>query len=96
MAEGTNGAAETPTPKMRVLSQYIRDMSFENIAAQQLAFDRADRRATKPRLRDLYLFCLRLDKTIRRNRALQINMGNTPIGACQARITHPSIPGKAS
>ena len=34
MAEASNGA-EKPTPKMRVLSQYIRDMSFENIAAQQ-------------------------------------------------------------
>ncbi len=38
MAEASNGA-ETPTPKMRVLTQYIRDMSFENIAAQQSRSD---------------------------------------------------------
>src|SRR6056297_2258358 len=30
------GAAQAPTlPKMQVLSQFIRDMSFENIAAQK-------------------------------------------------------------
>ncbi len=35
MAE-TNGAAETPqAPKMNVLAQFIRDLSFENILAQK-------------------------------------------------------------
>ena len=33
-AEPQNGATPTP-PKMQVISQYIRDMSFENIAAQK-------------------------------------------------------------
>ncbi|EAQ02982.1 protein-export protein SecB [Pseudooceanicola batsensis HTCC2597] len=36
MAESENGAAEAaPQIKMNILSQYIRDMSFENILAQK-------------------------------------------------------------
>jgi preprotein translocase subunit SecB len=35
MAEEGNGAAATPAPKMQILTQYIRDLSFENIAAQK-------------------------------------------------------------
>lgn len=34
-APETNGQQAAEQPKLRVLSQYIRDMSFENIAAQQ-------------------------------------------------------------
>ncbi len=38
-AKGPNGAAapapQTAPPKMRIVSQYIRDLSFENIAAQK-------------------------------------------------------------
>ncbi|WP_040607570.1 protein-export chaperone SecB [Oceanicola sp. S124] len=39
MAEETNGAApqQAPAVKMNVLSQYIRDMSFENILARKPA-----------------------------------------------------------
>ena len=37
MAEAENGAAQAPQIKMNVLSQYIRDMSFENILAQKPA-----------------------------------------------------------
>ena len=40
MADETNGApaappTPTPTPKMQVVTQYVRDLSFENIAAQK-------------------------------------------------------------
>ena len=36
MAENENGAAPTPQiPQMKVLGQFIRDMSFENILAQK-------------------------------------------------------------
>lgn len=37
MADETNGAAPSapPAPRMQVLTQYIRDLSFENIAAQK-------------------------------------------------------------
>ncbi|MGY6705539.1 protein-export chaperone SecB [Roseinatronobacter sp.] len=37
MAEETNGAqpAETPKVNMRVLAQFVRDLSFENVAAQK-------------------------------------------------------------
>jgi preprotein translocase subunit SecB len=36
MADETNGApAAAPTPRIRVLTQYVRDLSFENIAAQK-------------------------------------------------------------
>ncbi len=35
MAEEEKKAAEAPAPQMRVLGQYIRDMSFENIVAQK-------------------------------------------------------------
>lgn len=39
MAESGNGAAEAPTqpqlPKMQVLGQFIRDLSFENILSQK-------------------------------------------------------------
>jgi len=39
MAEETNGAAPAapaaPQPRLQILTQYVRDMSFENIAAQK-------------------------------------------------------------
>ncbi|MCC5991668.1 MAG: protein-export chaperone SecB [Rhodobacteraceae bacterium] len=37
MAEDSNGAkpAETPKVNMRILAQYVRDLSFENVAAQK-------------------------------------------------------------
>jgi preprotein translocase subunit SecB len=37
MAEETNGAAtpETPQPRLQLLNQFIRDLSFENIAVQK-------------------------------------------------------------
>lgn len=35
MAEETNGAAPAAAPRLQILTQYIRDMSFENIAAQK-------------------------------------------------------------
>jgi len=36
MADETNGAtAAPPTPRLQVLTQYVRDLSFENIAAQK-------------------------------------------------------------
>jgi preprotein translocase subunit SecB len=38
MADDTNGAAPAETaapPKLQVLTQYVRDLSFENIAAQK-------------------------------------------------------------
>ncbi len=38
MAEETNGAgpaATAPQPRMQILTQYVRDLSFENIAAQK-------------------------------------------------------------
>ncbi|HVH03221.1 MAG TPA: protein-export chaperone SecB [Amaricoccus sp.] len=37
MADETNGAAptEAPAPRMQILTQYVRDLSFENIAAQK-------------------------------------------------------------
>ena len=37
MAEETNGAAAatTPQPRLQMLTQYIRDLSFENIAVQK-------------------------------------------------------------
>lgn len=36
MAEENGAAAEAPTPpRMQVAAQYIKDMSFENIAAQK-------------------------------------------------------------
>ncbi|WFE75174.1 protein-export chaperone SecB [Roseinatronobacter sp. S2] len=37
MAEETNGAqpAETPKVNMRVMAQFVRDLSFENVAAQK-------------------------------------------------------------
>ena len=34
MAENENGAAQAPQLKMNVLTQFVRDMSFENILAQ--------------------------------------------------------------
>jgi preprotein translocase subunit SecB len=34
-ANGAAGAADAAAPKMQVLTQYIRDLSFENIAAQK-------------------------------------------------------------
>ena len=34
MTDQTNGAAAAP-PRLQILTQYIRDMSFENIAAQK-------------------------------------------------------------
>lgn len=34
MAEGENGAAPTP-PQMKILGQFIRDLSFENILARK-------------------------------------------------------------
>ncbi|CUH51462.1 protein-export chaperone SecB [Shimia marina] len=35
MAENENGAAQAPQLKMNVLTQFVRDMSFENILAQK-------------------------------------------------------------
>lgn len=36
MAEETNGAAATPAgPRMQIVTQYVKDLSFENIAAQK-------------------------------------------------------------
>lgn len=36
MAEEPNGAAgETPQPRLQMLTQYVRDLSFENIAVQK-------------------------------------------------------------
>lgn len=35
MAEENNGAAASAGPQMKIINQYIRDMSFENIAAQK-------------------------------------------------------------
>ena len=36
MADETNGAApEQASPKLQILTQYVRDLSFENIAAQK-------------------------------------------------------------
>ncbi|MDR9484705.1 MULTISPECIES: protein-export chaperone SecB [Sediminimonas] len=35
MAENGNGQAEAPQIKMNILTQYIRDMSFENILSQK-------------------------------------------------------------
>lgn len=36
MAEETNGAAGTaPQPRLQMLTQYVRDLSFENIAVQK-------------------------------------------------------------
>ncbi len=35
MAENENGAAAAPQMKMNVLTQFVRDMSFENILAQK-------------------------------------------------------------
>lgn len=35
MSETANGAAEAPQPKMQVLAQFVRDLSFENIVAQK-------------------------------------------------------------
>ncbi len=37
MAEETNGAAapETPQPRLQILNQFVRDLSFENIAVQK-------------------------------------------------------------
>jgi preprotein translocase subunit SecB len=35
MADETNGAGPAPTPRMQILTQYVRDLSFENIAAQK-------------------------------------------------------------
>ncbi len=36
MADEPNGTpTTTPTPRLQILTQYIRDMSFENIAAQK-------------------------------------------------------------
>jgi preprotein translocase subunit SecB len=36
MADETNGAAAAPpTPRLQILTQYVRDLSFENIAAQR-------------------------------------------------------------
>ena len=34
MADESNGAA-APAPRLQILTQYIRDLSFENIAAQK-------------------------------------------------------------
>ena len=36
MSDETNGTAQqTAAPAMKIVNQYIRDMSFENIAAQK-------------------------------------------------------------
>ena len=37
MADETNGAAPPPrsAPRLQILTQYVRDLSFENIAAQK-------------------------------------------------------------
>jgi len=36
MAEENGAAAQAPTPpRMQILAQFIKDMSFENIAAQK-------------------------------------------------------------
>lgn len=35
MSENGNGAAEAPQVKMNVLTQFVRDLSFENILAQK-------------------------------------------------------------
>jgi preprotein translocase subunit SecB len=35
MADETNGAQASAPPKLQILTQYVRDMSFENIAAQK-------------------------------------------------------------
>jgi preprotein translocase subunit SecB len=35
MADEGNGAAQAAGPRLQVLTQYIRDLSFENIAAQK-------------------------------------------------------------
>lgn len=36
MAEETNGAAAAPAaPRMQIITQYVKDLSFENIAAQK-------------------------------------------------------------
>jgi preprotein translocase subunit SecB len=37
MADESNGATPTaaPSPRMQILTQYVRDLSFENIAAQK-------------------------------------------------------------
>jgi preprotein translocase subunit SecB len=35
MAEETNGAGAAATPRLQILTQYVRDLSFENIAAQK-------------------------------------------------------------
>jgi len=36
MADESNGAAAAPaTPRLQILTQYVRDLSFENIAAQK-------------------------------------------------------------
>ena len=46
MAEETNGArrAAAAQPRLQILNQYVRDLSFENIAAQKgVAAPRASR-----------------------------------------------------
>jgi preprotein translocase subunit SecB len=35
MADETNGAAQSAAPRLQILTQYVRDLSFENIAAQK-------------------------------------------------------------
>jgi preprotein translocase subunit SecB len=35
MAEETNGATAAAQPRLQILTQYVRDLSFENIAAQK-------------------------------------------------------------
>lgn len=35
MSAETNGAAAAPQPRLQILNQFIRDLSFENIAAQK-------------------------------------------------------------
>ena len=35
MADETNGATAAAQPRLQILTQYVRDLSFENIAAQK-------------------------------------------------------------
>lgn len=35
MADETNGATPPPAPRLQIVTQYIRDLSFENIAVQK-------------------------------------------------------------
>lgn len=69
MADETNGAATAPTPpRLQVLTQYVRDLSFENIAAQKgfASEGKPDVRVTvnldaQPRQADRYEVVLKLN-----------------------------------